>query len=89
MSDEIVTTTVPRGMEVVKPVVGKFTTDQLSAWVRNLLKFTAPSLGIFFAQLSLGVDWKPAGLVALLAFYQAASDFFKKFNGDTPYLREK
>lgn len=53
---------------------------QWRAFGRNLLKFTAPILTIFFAQLALGVDWKIAGVVALYALYAALSDFFKKIN---------
>lgn len=46
----------------------------------NLLIFVAPTLAIFFGQLALGVDWKMAFPVALLAFWQALADFFKKLN---------
>lgn len=48
------------------------------AWAKNLLKFTAPTLSVFFAQLALGVEWEKAGLVALLGFYGALADLFKK-----------
>ena len=47
-------------------------------WAKNLLKFTAPILAIFFGQLALKVDWRAAGLVALYALYAAISDYFKK-----------
>ncbi len=46
----------------------------------NLLKFTAPALAIFFAQMQLGVDPKVASLVALYALYGAISDYLKKLN---------
>lgn len=46
----------------------------------NLLIFVAPTLSIFFGQLALGVDWKIALPVALLALWQALADFFKKLN---------
>lgn len=49
-------------------------------WGMNILRFTAPVLAIFFAQLALGVDWKVAGLLALYAFYAALADLFKKAN---------
>lgn len=47
-------------------------------FVRNLFKFVAPTLAIFFGQLALNVDWKAASGVALLAFYQALSDYLSK-----------
>ncbi|MDO8554362.1 MAG: hypothetical protein Q7S22_06135 [Candidatus Micrarchaeota archaeon] len=46
----------------------------------NILKFTAPALGVFFAQLAMGVEIKAAALVAAFALYALLSDFFKKFN---------
>ncbi len=46
---------------------------------KNLVVFTAPSLAVFFAQLALKVEWKVAGLVALLTLYGALADFFKKY----------
>jgi len=49
-------------------------------YLRNLVVFSAPALVIFFGQLALGVDFKVAGLVALLTFYQLLADFFRKFN---------
>lgn len=55
-------------------------TVELNKWLINLLKFTAPSLAVFFGQLALGVDWKAAGLVALLALYGAISDYLKKLS---------
>lgn len=54
--------------------------EQWKAWAKNLLKFTAPALAVFFGQLAIGVDPKAALAVALLAFYGAASDLFKKIN---------
>ena len=47
-------------------------------FANNLLKFTAPMLGVFFIQLSQGVEWKLAGGVALLALWGALADFLKK-----------
>lgn len=50
------------------------------AWVKNIYKFSAPALGVFFAQLALGVDWKAASLVALYILYGLLADLFKKAN---------
>ena len=50
------------------------------SYAKNFIRFVAPTLSIFFAQLALGVDSKAAALVALLAFYQSASDLFGKLN---------
>ena len=47
-------------------------------FLNNLLKFTAPILTVFFAQLALKVDWKAAGAVALLALWGVLADYFKK-----------
>ena len=43
------------------------TNKQSKRIVKNLLKFTLPILSIFFFQLSIGVDWRAASLVALYA----------------------
>lgn len=55
----------------------------------NFLKFVAPTLGIFFAQLAVGVDWKPASMLALFALYQTISDFFTKWSEKTKEIVEK
>jgi len=47
----------------------------------NLVIFTAPALVVFFGQLAAGVNWKPAGAVALLALYGVIADFLKKLQG--------
>lgn len=59
---------------------GKLNREDLEKLFNNFLRFVAPTLAIFFAQLAIGVEWKAAGMVALLALYQALSDFFKKLN---------
>lgn len=56
----------------------RLTNADYKKWALNLLKFTAPALAVFFGQLALKVDWKVAGMVALLALYGATSDYFKK-----------
>lgn len=45
----------------------------------NFIKFVAPTLAIFFGQLALGVEWKLAIPVALLAFWQSLADLFGKW----------
>ena len=45
----------------------------------NLLIFVAPTMVIFFSQLAMGVEWKLALPVALLAFWQSMADLFKKW----------
>jgi len=47
-------------------------------FLKNLLKFTAPGLAIFFAQLALGKDWRVALATAVLVLYGATSDYFSK-----------
>lgn len=56
--------------------------QDIKAWSKNLLKFTAPALAIFFGQIALGVDWRIASSVALLAFYGAVADILKKYRTD-------
>lgn len=46
----------------------------------NFLKFVAPTLAIFFAQLAAGVKFEYALPLALFALYQSLSDFFSKLN---------
>ena len=70
--------------DLVKTIVmvspqGMLSNADWKAWGMNFLKFVAPTLVVFFGQLALGVNWKLAGGVALLAFYQSASDLFGKF----------
>lgn len=48
--------------------------------VKNILKFTLPILSIFFFQMSVGVDWRAASLVALYALYGFVSDYLKKYS---------
>lgn len=52
--------------------------EQRRKFFINLLLFTAPTLAIFFGQLSKGVDIKMAGGVALLALWGALADYFSK-----------
>lgn len=56
----------------------RFTPKQKDKFFRNLLRFTAPILAIFFAQLASGVSLKASSLVALYAIYGVLADFFKK-----------
>lgn len=59
---------------------GQLNKEDLQKWGMNFLLFVAPTLVVFFSQLAMGVNWKIALPVALLAFYQSAADFFKKLN---------
>jgi hypothetical protein len=56
----------------------KLSDDQLQKFAINLIKFTAPTLTVFFGQLAMGVHWKLALPVALYALYATLSDYFKK-----------
>lgn len=56
---------------------------EVKKWAKNLLWFTAPALAIFFGQLAAGVDIKVAAGVALLAFWGAMADLFKKYREET------
>jgi hypothetical protein len=47
---------------------------------KNILKFTAPALAVFFGQLALKVDWRAALLVALLTLWGLLADFFSKYS---------
>ena len=58
--------------------IGKLNTADLKKIGWNFVIFAAPTLAVFFGQLAIGVHWKAAALVAALAFYQTATDFFKK-----------
>jgi hypothetical protein len=60
--------------------VGKLNREDLEKLFNNFIRFVAPTIAIYFAQLAMGVHWKAAGMVASLALYQALSDFFKKLN---------
>lgn len=51
---------------------------QKSKFLKNAWKFTAPAVGVLFAQLALGVPLREASLVALLALYGLLADFLKK-----------
>ena len=56
----------------------KLTKARKKKFLNNALRFTAPALGIFFAQLALQVPVREASMVALLAGYGLASDYFNK-----------
>jgi len=56
----------------------RLTPKRKEKFLKNLLKFTAPILAIFFAQLAAGVDIKAATLVALYAGYALISDLLSK-----------
>lgn len=56
----------------------RLTDEQWKKFAMNLLKFTAPVLGVFFLQLSNGVDPKLAFGVALYALYALLADLFSK-----------
>lgn len=52
--------------------------EQLKAWLNNLLKFTAPAICAFFAQLALGVTVEKALPFALIILWGLLADYFKK-----------
>jgi hypothetical protein len=52
--------------------------ETLVKWGKNLLKFTAPALALFFFQLSQKVPVEVAGGVALLALWGILADALKK-----------
>lgn len=54
--------------------------EQFHKWLKNILKFTAPALAVFFLQLASGVELKLACGVALLALYGILADYFKKLS---------
>ena len=59
---------------------GTLNAADLKALGSNIFRFSAPALGVFFAQLALKVEWKAASLVALYILYGLLSDYFKKLN---------
>lgn len=63
-----------------KSISGELNKTEWKQYLINTLKFTAPGLSVFFAQLALKVDWKAALLTAILVLYGNLSDFFKKLN---------
>ena len=62
----------------MESISGKLNKEELKAYLLNTLRFTAPTLAVFFGQLAAGVNWKISGSVALLALYGNLSDYFKK-----------
>jgi len=64
----------------MKSIKGELNKEELRGYLMNTLRFTAPTLAVFFGQLAIGVDWKPASAVALLALYGNLADYFKKLN---------
>ncbi len=47
-------------------------------FLKNLLKFSAPGIAVFFSQLAMGADPKVAFSTAALILYGLASDYFTK-----------
>ena len=56
----------------------KLSKKAFEKWVNNVLRFTAPALAVFFAQLATGVKLRDAFWVCLLALYGVLADYFKK-----------
>lgn len=56
------------------------TKKQKQAFLNNLLKFTAPILAIFFAQLAAGMPIEATLPTALYALYAALADLMKKLS---------
>ena len=54
--------------------------EQAKKFVKNLLKFTAPSLGALFGQLALGVKLEQAVPFALIILWGLLADYFGKMN---------
>lgn len=54
----------------------------IKKWAINLLKFTAPALAVFFGQMKVGVDWRVALPVALVALWGSAADLFGKISNE-------
>jgi len=73
---------------VVSPKNELIPQDVKKFWV-NLLKFTAPIVAIFFAQLQMGTSREAAALVALYAFYGMLADLFSKWSGTSLYVQPK
>lgn len=87
---EVVLTSVPKDMEVVKPVEGKLSTEQWQSFVNNLLSFALPLyVGFLLTQLIAGVEIKTALLTSLVSLYSPLADYLKKRNNNDAYLREK
>ena len=59
---------------------GKLNREDLENLFNNIMKFSGPTLALFFAQLAMGVEFKKAWPIALFSLYQAISDFFSKLN---------
>lgn len=58
-------------------MIKMYKTEQ-DKFFKNILKFTAPALAVFFTQLAMGVQWKAALLVAALTLYGLLADLFKR-----------
>ena len=61
-----------------KSISGELNKTEWRQYLKNTLRFTAPTLAVFFGQLAAGIDWRAASAVALLALYGNLSDYFKK-----------
>ena len=87
---EVVLASVPKDMEVVKPVEGKLSTEQWQSFINNLVSFALPLyMGFLLTQLVAGVDVKVALLTSLASLYSPVADYLKKRNNNDAYLREK
>jgi hypothetical protein len=64
----------------MQSISGKLNREELKMYLQNTIRFTAPTLAVFFGQLAVKVDWRAALAVALLALYGNLSDYFKKLN---------
>ena len=52
--------------------------EEYRKFLKNLVVFTAPALGIFFYQLSQGVPPEEAKWIGVFALYGLLADYFTK-----------
>ena len=55
------------------------TKDQIKRIAKNALIFTSPIIAAYFGQLALGVSFRDALPVALVAAYGVVADIFRKY----------
>lgn len=90
MADEIVTTVVPKTMEIVKPQAWSLTSDDQKKIAIQFCMFTAvPALAFLYA-IRDGKSVQEAFSLALIpALINSLINVIIKFQSSTPYLREK
>lgn len=87
---ETILKTIPKDKELVKPIAGEISPDQLKKILWSFVIYTCPIFfGTLFSLLALDVEIKPALIGAAISLYAPLASYFNKRRSTDEYLRDK